>query len=97
MYRIFQEILTNIARHANATAITIDLQIRDNNLILKIKDNGRGISKQELQNQQSLGLLGMRERAAQWGGTIEITGIPSKGTTVITQIPLPNDMPKDET
>jgi signal transduction histidine kinase len=87
VFRIFQEVLTNVARHAKATRVDIDLQLNGENLTLKIADNGRGIEASELEGQQSLGLLGIRERALLFGGTVDIKGAKNKGTTVTVMIP----------
>jgi signal transduction histidine kinase len=88
VFRIFQETLTNIARHANATEVNISLVQEAGNLTLKVEDNGRGIKKEEISNPKSLGLLGMRERAILFGGEMKIIGLPGKGTTVTLRIPL---------
>ena len=87
-FRIFQETLTNVIRHANATKVTIHLKKQRGQLILEIKDNGRGISEAEISNTRSIGLLGMRERAALLGGKITVSGVSGKGTTVLVKIPL---------
>jgi PAS domain S-box-containing protein len=87
VFRIFQEILINIARHAGATFVEIAMQELDGSLILKVSDNGRGITERESSHNKSLGLLGMRERALVFGGTVEITGVEGKGTTVTVIIP----------
>lgn len=88
-FRIFQETLTNIIRHANATKVDVNLKEESNRLVLEVKDNGRGITKEQLSNVKSLGLLGMRERAALLGGEVNITGAPKRGTKVSVSIPLP--------
>lgn len=88
VFRIFQETLTNIVRHANADEVMIRLEKTDDRLILEVKDNGKGITQSQITNSKSLGLLGIRERALLWGGTVQISGIPGKGTTVTVQIPL---------
>jgi signal transduction histidine kinase len=64
------------------------LEEEANNLILSVKDNGRGIKEEEISSSKSLGLLGMRERALLFGGGMKISGTPGKGTTVIVRIPL---------
>jgi signal transduction histidine kinase len=87
-FRIFQEILTNIIRHAGATYVDALLTEEDGQLTLVVKDNGRGISIREITNTKSIGLLGMRERAALLGGDISYQGLPGKGTTVTVRIPL---------
>ncbi len=89
LFRIFQETLTNVARHAEATSVNISLKIKDQTLILTFRDNGRGITKDKLDLTRSLGLLGMRERAIQWGGETTFHGEEGKGTTVTVRIPLP--------
>src|SRR5256714_2873150 len=71
-FRIFQETLTNIIRHAGATHVTVHLKERDDRIILEVKDNGRGISKGDISNTRSMGLLNMRERAGLLGGDFKI-------------------------
>ena len=88
IFRIYQEILTNVARHAQASHTRIHLRISADWLVLEVCDNGRGISESSLANRNSLGLLGMRERAAQWGGDISILGAEGMGTTVRVRLPL---------
>lgn len=87
IFRIFQETLTNIARHADASEVEARLASKNGELILEVHDNGRGISKERLQNEESLGILGMRERALLFGGDLAITGVPGKGTAVRVRIP----------
>jgi PAS domain S-box-containing protein len=82
VFRIFQEILTNVARHAKATRVTVGLQRKSDELILRVRDNGLGISQEALSDPKSLGLLGMRERALLVGGKVDIVGAQGKGTTV---------------
>jgi len=88
LFRIFQETLTNAARHAKATRVEISLEERKSNLILEVKDNGRGITEEEVYASNSLGILGMRERAFLLGGELQIRGVPGKGTTVAVRVPL---------
>ncbi len=89
LFRIFQETLTNIIRHAGATQVTVDLKESKGRIILDIRDNGRGISEDEISKPESMGLLGMRERAALLGGDFKISRLPgSKGTQVSVTIPL---------
>jgi signal transduction histidine kinase len=88
IFRIFQEILTNTARHARATAVRISLRKNGGELVLEVQDNGIGIEPAALSSTGSLGLLGMRERASYLGGVVRIAGRPGKGTRVIIQIPL---------
>jgi signal transduction histidine kinase len=87
-FRIFQETLTNISRHANATKVTVHLKRSRGHLTLSVHDNGRGISEAEISNTKSIGLLGMRERAALLGGKVTFVGAPDEGTTVVVRIPL---------
>jgi signal transduction histidine kinase len=88
VFRIFQETLTNITRHANATRVTVGLKKEDGQLILEVEDNGRGITKNQISDPKSLGLIGMRERANPWGGNFEIGGGRNQGTMVRVCIPL---------
>jgi PAS domain S-box-containing protein len=89
MFRIFQETLTNVARHAKATRAEVVLQKQRDRLVLLIHDNGRGFDQADPSLSKSLGLLGMRERAAILGGRVSISSAPGKGTTVTASIPLP--------
>jgi PAS domain S-box-containing protein len=86
VFRIFQEALTNILRHAQATRVTIQMNDEDNEFILTIEDNGRGITDYEKSGQRTLGLLGMRERAYLIGGNFDITGFPGNGTVVTVRV-----------
>ncbi len=88
VFRIFQETLTNIVRHAEATQVTIRLREESDKLILEVQDNGRGMAGRELSGTRSLGLLGMRERATMLDGEINIIGRQGKGTTVGVRIPI---------
>ena len=85
-FRILQEILTNVARHAQATAVEVSLTQQDGNLILEVSDNGVGIGQSAITNPKSLGLLGMQERAAMLGGEVRFKAM-GEGTTVSVQIP----------
>jgi len=87
VFRIFQEVLTNVTRHAKATRVDIELRLGDEGLRLKIADNGKGIASAEVQSQASLGLLGIRERALLFGGGVAIAGTKGKGTIVTLTIP----------
>ncbi|HXE43366.1 MAG TPA: histidine kinase [Candidatus Baltobacteraceae bacterium] len=88
-FRIFQETLTNIIRHANATKVDVRFMETANQFVLEIRDNGRGISSEEINNTKSIGLLGMRERATLLGGEVRLRGEPKRGTTVSVRIPRP--------
>ena len=89
MFRIFQEILTNVARHSRATRVDIDLDISDERVALVVVDNGIGIPEGELRGRKSLGLLGMQERALLFGGDVNVSGVPGQGTRVAVNIPIP--------
>jgi signal transduction histidine kinase len=88
LFRIVQEALTNVVRHAHAGAVRITLRQRGNVLTLIVKDNGRGITRAEASAMESIGLLGMSERARLLGGRVNIAGVQGRGTTVTVQIPL---------
>ncbi len=87
MFRIFQEILTNVARHSRATRIDVDLGIAEDRVSLEVLDNGVGIAQADLHGKKSLGLLGMHERALLFGGEVKITGAGGEGTRVLVSIP----------
>ncbi|MCX6141681.1 MAG: PAS domain S-box protein [Ignavibacteriales bacterium] len=88
LFRIFQEALTNVARHSNATMVLAKLVIEPEALVLEIKDNGQGISEAAITGARSFGIMGMRERAIGFGGNVEVRGIPGKGTVVTARISL---------
>ena len=88
LFRIFQETLTNIARHAGATHVKIGLSHESGYVSLEVRDNGRGIGEDQLSGFGSLGILGMRERALLLGGEFTIAGDPGSGTIVRVRIPL---------
>lgn len=88
IYRIFQEALTNIARHSNATEVKIILETKDNKLIFEVIDNGRGISEVEKKNTISLGLTGMKERAIMLKGDFFIENLNGSGTKLKVLVPL---------
>jgi two-component system sensor histidine kinase UhpB len=88
IFRISQEALTNVARHARATRVDINLREQNGALVLKISDNGKGIMEDKICAPSSLGLMGMRERIRPFGGELHITGIPRKGTALSVTLPL---------
>jgi signal transduction histidine kinase len=88
VFRIFQEVLTNVLRHSQATLVVVEMSANDDVFSLRVDDNGRGITEAEVNNRASLGLLGMRERARLIGGEVSVTGRNGKGTTVIVRLPL---------
>jgi signal transduction histidine kinase len=87
LFRILQETLTNVARHASATQLEVRLAREHGNLLLEVRDNGKGISEEQISGGKSLGILGMWERASLLGGEITIRGIAGKGTAVSVRIP----------
>lgn len=87
LFRIFQEALTNVIRHANATELRVCMRVEENAYILEIEDNGLGITMDQIKNRKSLGLLSMRERTMTFGGSIFMEGRPGKGTKVTIEIP----------
>jgi signal transduction histidine kinase len=88
VFRILQEVLTNVLRHSNAKNVFVRLTQVSQQLKLEVVDDGRGITDAETKNTTSLGLLGMKERALLVGGRVSIAGTPDKGTTVIVTVPL---------
>jgi PAS domain S-box-containing protein len=88
VFRMLQEALTNVARHARATRVRVSLHVDDDSLALDVSDNGRGITPEELRGAHSLGLVGLRERAIACGGHVTISGQPGVGTTVSLRLPL---------
>lgn len=93
LFRIFQEALTNVARHAEATSVHTSLAEADGDLVLTVQDDGKGIDDEDLHPSDSLGLLNMRERVMPWDGQVEVTGTSGRGTTVIVRIPLSKARP----
>ncbi|HEX8843850.1 MAG TPA: ABC transporter substrate binding protein [Pyrinomonadaceae bacterium] len=91
VFRIFQEAMTNMLRHAQATKVNIIIEEDEGEFVLEIRDNGRGITESERSGVHSLGLLGMRERAHSIGGKVEINGIAGKGTVLIVRLPIKGD------
>jgi PAS domain S-box-containing protein len=89
VFRILQETLTNVARHARATAVHIALRVSAEGLALEVGDNGRGITDAERRSPRSLGLVGIRERAIACGGELVIRGARGRGTTLSVTVPLP--------
>jgi PAS domain S-box-containing protein len=88
VFRIFQEILTNVVRHAHATKVEVVLEETAAFLTLQVHDNGRGITESEIHSPKSIGLLGMQERARLRAGEVKFQGTPGKGTTVTIRLPL---------
>ncbi len=89
VFRILQEALTNVLRHADARSVAIRFRAGATRLSLVVRDDGKGIDPSHLAAPRSLGLLGMHERAAAWGGTVTVRGRPGRGTLIELRIPLP--------
>ncbi|MGV8058255.1 MAG: PAS domain S-box protein [Smithellaceae bacterium] len=88
IFRIFQETITNIARHAKATRCKVSLTENEKDLCLEVTDNGIGITQWQVDDPRSFGMIGMRERAHLWGGTVYVRNAKPAGTTVRVLIPL---------
>jgi signal transduction histidine kinase len=88
LFRILQETLTNVARHASATSVQVSLDEDQGYVRLRVQDNGRGITDGEVSGSRSFGLLGMRERVLLRSGEFSIHGTPGQGTTVVIKLPL---------
>lgn len=88
VYRILQEAFTNISRHSDADGIELGVWVVDNCLEMEIRDNGRGMDRNEVEMSRSFGLMGMRERAAALGGRLDIESEPGKGTRLRLSLPL---------
>ena len=94
LFRVLQESLTNVARHAEAQSVSVKLFQQDQQIILQVRDDGRGITEAELSKAGAFGLMGMRERILPLRGRCEINGIPGRGTTVSLTVPL--ELPQEE-
>ncbi|MGD0938716.1 MAG: PAS domain S-box protein [Terracidiphilus sp.] len=86
IFRIFQESLTNVARHAEARSVKTSLQMENEDLVLVVADDGKGFRESEVGG--SLGVLGMKERAAAWDGSVQVSSAPGKGTKVTVRMPI---------
>ena len=88
LFRIFQETLTNIVRHAEASHVQVGLNRVNEQLVFEIEDDGKGIKKEHIENSNSLGLIGIQERVHPWNGQVQFEGSPGKGTKITVKIPL---------
>ena len=88
VFRIFQEALTNVARHAEATEVQVDLRQEEDQILLRVSDNGKGIRPADLEDSKSLGLLGMTERAEALGGQVTFQNQAPRGTIVTLRVPI---------
>ncbi len=97
LFRIAQELLTNVMRHAHASRVRLVLREESDGLLLEVSDNGGGIKKQDYVDPTTLGLRGMQERVALFGGTLHIDGDPETGTTVRAWMPQRSNHAEDHT
>ncbi len=96
LFRIFQESLTNVARHSEATRVKVALKKDQEIIRLKVEDNGKGLENDKRDDSTSMGLIGIRERARFWNGDVSFEGVPGKGTIVEVQIPIPHSEDKQQ-
>jgi len=91
LFRIVQEALNNVARHARARTVRLQIAFQGDSVVLRIQDDGRGFDlktpRPAGQKGHGVGLTNMRERAASLGGTCEVKSAPSQGTTIIVRVP----------
>jgi PAS domain S-box-containing protein len=88
LFRICQEALTNVARHSGAKHVEIFLGYEEDQIVLRVKDDGRGLPAAQKGGRKTLGVLGMKERALMMGGTVEVSGEAGKGVTLIVSVPM---------
>jgi len=88
LFRIYQESLTNVLRHASATTIITTFGKENDQLVLKVIDDGNGFDVNSIGHKKTLGLLGMKERTLMIGGKYDITSVLGKGTTVVVSVPM---------
>ena len=88
IFRIVQEALTNVVRHARASRVIIQVKLQDGAVMVEVADDGSGITAERLLNPESWGIIGMHERARYFGGELKITGTPGQGTSVLLHMPL---------
>jgi signal transduction histidine kinase len=93
VFRIFQEMLSNVARHARATILNVRLEANADSLRLEVADNGQGVSESRLTHPRSYGVLGMRERAGHFGGQVDFESVGGRGTTVRLSMPIAVELP----
>jgi signal transduction histidine kinase len=88
LFRIFQEALTNVVRHSKATEVNVSLERHDHTITLRVVDNGIGFNKEITDKGNTLGILGMNERASIMGGKLQMNTEPYKGTDIFVSVPL---------
>lgn len=86
LFRIIQEALTNVIRHSEASEVSITLD-EDSDIVLTISDNGIGIPEEKIQSGKSFGIMGMKQRIQQCGGSITFVNNENKGTSIIVKVP----------
>jgi len=87
LYRVVQEAMTNVVRHAHANRVDVLAQLRDDKVLVMVEDDGAWFDPSRVQSGEHLGLLGMRERADALGGTLIVESAPGKGTTIVVEVP----------
>jgi two-component system sensor histidine kinase UhpB len=87
-FRIVQEALANVVRHSGATRVKVNANVIAGYLVINIRDNGKGITRSQIDNPLSYGLMDMQERALMLGGTWKIEGLKGKGTTIAVKLPV---------
>jgi signal transduction histidine kinase len=97
LYRIVQEALTNVARHAHATEVQIEMREDGTDLVLSIHDNGVGFPDRSMQHEGRFGLLGIRERSYMLGGRLEVDNPPGGGGRITVRLPLAPPNPASAT
>ena len=96
LFRVYQEALINVARHAEAQKVESSFRKEINTLVLEVKDNGVGMDENLVENPQSLGLIGIRERILVWRGTMQLQSILGEGTTLKVTIPIDEELPNEK-
>ncbi len=95
LFRVLQEALTNVARHSKATEVEVNLTLKQRGLLMGIRDNGIGIRREEIEAPDSFGILGIKERIRELGGTVMIEGKSGKGTLIMIELPLQDIIKED--
>ncbi len=90
VFRIFQEMLSNVARHARASRVTVRIELAADQLRLEVTDDGRGAAMDAFEAPDAYGVMGMRERARHFGGRLAIDSLPGRGSTFVLAMPLPH-------